>query len=431
MHNKMIKKYSFLLIIIFANFFLLKAQNNLDKLVTINAINKPLIEVLTEIERKTGVVFSYNSEIINKNELININIQNKPLKETLNSIFVNQPILFKDLGNQIVLYLDKSKVIETLSLSNENKQNIVKTENPQIREIIINDTIYRYINTTSIKVYDTVRYVFYDTIRPKEIKKPTFSIDFGFSYLLNNPIIYPVSEQYLREAKIIKNAEKFRYSYNIFALFNKSFGKNSILSTGFIYSKITEKYNYNINETYTRTVYKKELIKHLDSVNFTIRTGGGKPGSGADTTWYYYYSFIQGDRYLQYSKTDTLKLIADGINKYNFISIPIEYGFEKRINNKFSITTLTGTSIDILLAKNGTMLDARELQLVKLKEIPFIRFNISWMIDEKLNYYITPTSSLLFDISYKIGLQSQYSIDVPVRKMQQILGFSMGYRILF
>ena len=73
----------------------------LERKVTINVSGKPASEFLTSIAAQTGVVFSYNPDIVS-NTPIHLNVTNKPVRQTLNLAFKGT-IKYKVKGKYIIL----------------------------------------------------------------------------------------------------------------------------------------------------------------------------------------------------------------------------------------------------------------------------------------------------------------------------------------
>ncbi len=91
-------------IIIFVILFgqLAHAQSLLSNTVTIHAKNQRLHEVLTIMGNESNVTFSYNTKSINRDTLITVNATDKPLGEVLRMIF-NAGYEFKESGSYIII----------------------------------------------------------------------------------------------------------------------------------------------------------------------------------------------------------------------------------------------------------------------------------------------------------------------------------------
>lgn len=419
----MTKKIDLVLIcfLVLLNLVQVKA-GNLEKKVSFSVESISVIDVLHEIESKADVIFSFKSDAFDKNKLISLKIYENSISEVLNIIFKNQPILYKEIGNQIVLYVDKP----------ENEVAVEQKPEPIIK--VVNDTVFKYINTTRVKVYDTTRYVFFDTIRPKpEPVKKNLSFELGISPVVCFPKIMPQLPEYDNFSNIVKNAEQNKLSYNVYGMIITSI-KNLKLSAGFIYSKFNEISNYHVLDTFsittTEIIWKYETKLDSTAHKFTISTGGGggKPASTKDTTiWSYSSVTTPVDSLATTTKTDTLEVDSEKKNQYKILSFPFMIGYEFPLSDKFALTINSGPSIDVLVSKTGHILNpANDLKIEDFSEVPFIKLNLSWVINTGINYHFNKNWSATFHINYFQGLQPVFSSDFPFKKTSRNLAFSFG-----
>ena len=77
--------------------YLATAQN-----VTIRAVDQPAASVFRSIVEQTGKNFVYSSDLL-KDIRVTVNAENKPLKRVLSEMFSNTTIEYKIKGNNIVL----------------------------------------------------------------------------------------------------------------------------------------------------------------------------------------------------------------------------------------------------------------------------------------------------------------------------------------
>jgi hypothetical protein len=78
------------------------AQNNLNRGISINVQQRKLADVLNTIGQKGNFYFAYNSRIINGDSLISINADNKTIKELLDEVF-HSNIDYKEAPGYIIL----------------------------------------------------------------------------------------------------------------------------------------------------------------------------------------------------------------------------------------------------------------------------------------------------------------------------------------
>lgn len=122
-------KITQLLFLLFLFPLTMEAQSvDMNQLVTFRFKNERLGYILSEISRTYGVPFSYSSSFIPVDKRITINERRVPLKEGLDKLFAPTKIIYAQIGNNLVLRIDKSKeVIQIIEKPIERKRNI-KTE---------------------------------------------------------------------------------------------------------------------------------------------------------------------------------------------------------------------------------------------------------------------------------------------------------------
>ncbi len=109
------KKIIFLLIIISSFAVDISAQNiDLHKKITIVVKNKSLKSVLDEIQNKTGIKFSYNTQLINSKQKLSLIARRKTVEDIFRILFTDLNIEYVAVEKQIVLkkkYAIPNKVI--------------------------------------------------------------------------------------------------------------------------------------------------------------------------------------------------------------------------------------------------------------------------------------------------------------------------------
>lgn len=80
------------------------AQDVTSKKVTLDQKNTPLIDVLLEIQKQTGVNFAYEKAQLEQFKPVTIKVQQKPLKEVLDVIFKDSGFTYKIMGNNVVIF---------------------------------------------------------------------------------------------------------------------------------------------------------------------------------------------------------------------------------------------------------------------------------------------------------------------------------------
>ncbi len=85
--------------------------------VSIEADNEPLQVVIKELEKQSGISFSYNPRKIPINSLVSYTAQNRPLKTVLGEIFNELDISFTSLENQIILSKKKKNINQSAKVN--------------------------------------------------------------------------------------------------------------------------------------------------------------------------------------------------------------------------------------------------------------------------------------------------------------------------
>lgn len=76
---------------------------HINKPVTITVANDSLCNVFKAINKQTGVIFSYNPQLVNTTYKISVNVENKPLGSVLDDILTPLMISYKNQGKYIIL----------------------------------------------------------------------------------------------------------------------------------------------------------------------------------------------------------------------------------------------------------------------------------------------------------------------------------------
>lgn len=90
----------------------LQAQSLLQSTVTIKVNKQPLHDILTIISNEANVTFSYNTKAINRDSLVTVQALNKPLGDVLRTIF-GSGYEFKESGSYIII---RKKPVSTSSV---------------------------------------------------------------------------------------------------------------------------------------------------------------------------------------------------------------------------------------------------------------------------------------------------------------------------
>lgn len=90
-------------LLIFTLFTYSLSANSQDVKVSLTINNKPVIDVLTEIEKQTDYLFVYSSDEISTNRKVSVRANNESIDKVLEDIFFNTDIESKIEGKNILL----------------------------------------------------------------------------------------------------------------------------------------------------------------------------------------------------------------------------------------------------------------------------------------------------------------------------------------
>lgn len=102
---------SILVLLLFCNAFAHdgKAQELLDKNITVNFQEVEIQKALSQIEKVSEVRFFYSPKVIQSSRKVSLSAQNTKLSDVLNTLFKPLSISYKIYGNQIVLNVDEAQ----------------------------------------------------------------------------------------------------------------------------------------------------------------------------------------------------------------------------------------------------------------------------------------------------------------------------------
>lgn len=86
-----------------------KAQNILEKRVTISFNDVSLVTALNQISKQIGVDFTYNSSVLNTDQKFSVAVKNVPLKKLLDQLFVNRPFSYTAIDDEIAVKYQPQK----------------------------------------------------------------------------------------------------------------------------------------------------------------------------------------------------------------------------------------------------------------------------------------------------------------------------------
>lgn len=258
--------------------------------------NVSVSDALEALTRVTGLTFSYNPDQIPSSRTVKVDMINRPVIEVLNSIIGSKNFGYRQMGNQIVIFLAKQETAPAESDITHQPQPALQGQNNKPNENIPAaakpDTVYltRNIRDT-IRITETILRT--DTVYEKvptpvsgneifskaaDLTKeltPIWKFDAGITLSFFMP-----SASYEAPGNYTEKIEEYEKSYsnNSFAGsagldLRVSYGKWTAAS-GFAVTLFSQKLDYNYLKE-TGGFYQKDTLDKY----YTL--------SGIDTTWYY------------------------------------------------------------------------------------------------------------------------------------------------
>lgn len=94
-----------------------KAQEYLNKRLTIRADNQEIKKILAEIEKATEVQFVYSSQVIDTRQRVSLHVVNITLEEVLTKLLKPLTVRYQLVGRKLVLSPTTSAVFDNIGLT--------------------------------------------------------------------------------------------------------------------------------------------------------------------------------------------------------------------------------------------------------------------------------------------------------------------------
>lgn len=123
--------------------FLHAGAKGYSQKISLNKENAPLSEILNEINRQSGYLYSITSEASKKATPITIHVKSVTLDEVLKICFINQPLIYRIKDNIII--------ISELTESSSTNGNVDQMRLLDVRGVIYNESLEPVIATITVK----------------------------------------------------------------------------------------------------------------------------------------------------------------------------------------------------------------------------------------------------------------------------------------
>lgn len=234
--------------------------------------------------------------------------------------------------------------------------------------------------------------------------------------------------------KTIQNATSADYSYSAGARIGYRH-KSWLAETGVSFTKFNEKFNYNylsnqIDTSYYYNVFDSGYTKY-DTIMFInlddlLATGDTVYSSYVRETW------VENTDSTLESKLDTNK-IADDLNIrniYTYVEIPLIIGYQVS-KYKFTYSLNGGIITGIFMKSKGKSVSQNNTNdIIDISNLPFIKFNYSFIVTAGINYKINNNLFLLVEPYYRQSINSMFDKNYLYSKKNKAYGATVGLRYI-
>jgi hypothetical protein len=406
----------------------------LQTVISIDVRQKSLRNVMDEIEQKASVTFSYNNATINSDSIISILVLSGDLKEILKRIMPPNTSFIISSEN-IILYRTPPN----------EQENITKEElfdRPQ------KDTVFPDEGKKIFTADDSVPAL---RIKPYVIEKLNFlepPRHDTLAMISLAPVLFETNNEEMWQKSILKRKETpdertvFQNNLNLY-------GKRKLttkFSVGSFFQILNESMQYNnfgiggdsINKDNANikniiTSSEKSLTSSrtgiIASVSFEylkLTTGFALQKSRES---YNYKNVLDSTTAKILTVSDTTGFSLIGKNTYNYLSIPLFFGYERKITENLTASGNIGIWINILNSSKGCYINLNTdlpYELNDLKTAPINKTKTDMAVDISLEYKLLRNISISFSTSYMHPTNSIFEKDYPVTKFKSAFGYSFA-----
>ncbi len=392
--RKTVKQFLYIIGIVLVGNAVYAQNKNLEKVITVSANNKPVKQVLREIEKEVGITFSYKHNLFDPDKTVTIDYSNKTLGEILKVIFEGNNIKFFEVDNQVVMYkpatnkIIEKKKTDTLFLKNTiTKHDTIHTIQNDTVYILKTDTlIITKVDTIVQKFYDTIVKTVYEEKLKANTKKSQSTIElFLKTAFYNNNLGLPQNFDPQYDIKVQTSTKMSRYwSFGVMA--TKSFN-NSVASLG-----VGLKYRLDNNEF----VYKQAIKDPIDTTQIV----------------------------------DSTNVFEKQINKYQYLTIPIHHSWQTELSEKTELGVGIGLWINFLLSAEGIGNKNREeYSIIDVNDLALKKMGVDLMINGLFTYSISSRWKVLFKPLFEIQVTSDYRNNYTLFKNRVSFGSILGIQL--
>lgn len=405
------------------------AQANTTITVNVGAKGERISTLLNNLQNDYSLNLSYNAGDSAFNKVVSYEAINKPVDEVLSDLVKLSGHQYKIIDNQFVIFPSPNiPVIITpaiLQSKSTTKEPEAISDTIFIDKIVQKtDTLIRIdtlVRTDTIVKYDTI--VVYRETAPekakgkiKSLRTDIFNDDarrnqgwaFGIAYvkLLTDYKINAIGEEE-ELAGMIDDSENWSFRGNLLSL-NAFYNFQRFKAGAAIdYSNISNRFAFDKVIT-TGGLFD---VDTLDTY-YTL--------SGIDTNWVY----IKDSAWIPLDQT---AYIYDQINNLSYIDFQLSAAYAIIHNRSIEVILQAGISMNLLLSASGsTLIKDTDYEVVDFDKLEFNKINYSMMFGIGARYKLNDAFDINPEIYYLGQLKDVYESTMVSKKMHGV-GFKIGF----
>lgn len=356
--------------------------------ITYFAKDKPVVDILQDLETISGYHFSYNSKIIDATKKASIAATNTQFELCLSKILGNS-YEYKIVGNQVIITEKKLLPPTKLTSSDSKKEKLILVYDT----IPVYDTIREFVtHTDTINVIDTLQHIETITLQRYETnylhtQNICSTISGTTGLIITTPYFYKGNEY----SKALQDIHQSSIGFDI--QFNYTYKRNNLLLQSGV-----NFYDFRVENSFATSYFTDDEMQTY-----------------TDTLWFWDYN--EKFTYYKYKNGDSVAVnVLDSIYTYTLQSHPKKI---EHINNKISTISWQYFSIPIGIGRHFNISNtfaAEPMLLINTMFLAYCRGEIAnkQMTEttsiKELMRRVTFSATLSCNILYSI--EKQYSVSV-------------------
>lgn len=424
----------------------------LNKHITAKYSDIPVSELLRKLGKDNNIRFSYDPEVVSASRKVSLNAVNQPLGDVLKYLFGDAGLLFRELGNQIVIYRERK--VEQIALEEPTKktspEKVLKPATPRSVKpvpLLIPDTVIVTRTDTLIVtridtllkletriLHDTILHL--DTVFIEKSKREQKTLEMNDSSFNKDSRLYQKSgnkngfyggisyEQLAGKAAYSASLPRFSDLATIMKEASSATASNFSVGftagydyhrlgvrSGLSYTRVGESFQYSFIQQ-EGGYFKKDTVEQY----YTL--------SGADTSWYYLTDS-------SWVNLNTKKYTYKNPNSYRYVEIPIMLKIRIYQAERAEVYGIGGIIAGIYFGgKALTVLDDASHTVTWINSLQMNPFVLSWQAGAGYAYAVSERLELFAEFLYRKQLTDQFK-NYPVQKKFGFLNIKTGIFVRF